>query len=106
MGGTAMHRSTIAFAMTTSLVFAVNAFAAEGTTTGPNGEKPTPAGTVVLTDAEVQQIKDGKFTAALVWHEMSEYTNAVNRGAQDEFKRLGITVVAQTDAGFDASRQK
>ncbi|WP_245491177.1 substrate-binding domain-containing protein, partial [Mesorhizobium sp. M2A.F.Ca.ET.037.01.1.1] len=51
-------------------------------------------------------IKDGKFTAALVWHEMSEYTNAVNAGARDEFKRLGIEVVAQTDAGFDAARQK
>ena len=47
----------------------------------------------MLTPAEEQQIKDGKFTAALVWHEMSEYTNAVNRGAEDEFKRLGITVV-------------
>ncbi|MER9079783.1 substrate-binding domain-containing protein [Mesorhizobium sp. M0895] len=85
---------------------AANAFAADGTTTGPNGEKPTPAKSVVLTPAEEQQIKDGKYTAALVWHEMSEYTNAVNSGAQDELKRLGITVVAQTDAGFDAARQK
>ncbi|MDW6026327.1 substrate-binding domain-containing protein [Mesorhizobium sp. BAC0120] len=101
-----MRRSTMAFAMTTAFMFAANAFAAEGATTGPNGEKPTPAGTLVLTDAEVQQIKDGKFTAALVWHEMSEYTNAVNRGAQDELERLGVTVVAQTDAGFDAARQK
>ncbi len=67
---------------------------------------PTPARSLTLTPAEEQQIKDGKFTAALVWHEMSEYTNAVNRGAQDEFKRLGIAVVAQTDAGFDAARQK
>ena len=87
-------------------LFGAHAFAADGATTGPRGEKPTAASTVTLTAEEEQKIKDGKFTAALVWHEMSEYTNAVNAGAQDEFKRLGIEVVAQTDAGFDGARQK
>lgn len=94
------------FALAASMLASTAAFAAEGATTGPHGEKPTPANSVVLSPAEEQKIKDGKFTAALVWHEMSEYTNAVNSGAQDEFKRLGIEVVAQTDAGFDAARQK
>jgi len=83
-----------------------HAMAADGATTGPHGEKPTPAASYTLTKDEEQKIRDGKFTAALVWHEMSEYTNAVNAGAQDEFKRLGIEVIAQTDAGFDAARQK
>lgn len=87
-------------------LIAVHAFAADGQTKGPHGEAPTPANSVTLTADEEQKIKDGKFTAALVWHEMSEYTNAVNAGANDEFKRLGIDVVAQTDAGFDAARQK
>lgn len=87
-------------------LFSTHAFAAEGATTGPHGETPTAASTVTLTAEEEQKIKGGKFTAALVWHEMSEYTNAVNAGAQDEFKRLGIEVVAQTDAGFDGARQK
>jgi ribose transport system substrate-binding protein len=32
--------------------------------------------------------------------------NAVTAGASDEFKRLGIAVVATTDAGFDAAKQK
>ncbi|MCV3206163.1 substrate-binding domain-containing protein [Mesorhizobium sp. YC-39] len=99
-------RKTLGIMTALASLFAVHAFAAEGVTTGPNGEKPVPASTLTLTAAEEQQIKDGKFTAALVWHEMSEYTNAVNSGARDEFKRLGIEVVAQTDAGFDASRQK
>jgi ribose transport system substrate-binding protein len=80
--------------------------AAQGATSGPHGETPTPAASMVLTPDEEQKIRDGKFTAALVWHEMSEYTNAVNSGAQDEFKRLGVTVIAQTDAGFDGARQK
>jgi ribose transport system substrate-binding protein len=88
------------------LAAATQAFAAEGVTTGPHGEKPTLAASMVLSQDQEQKIRDGKFTPALVWHEMSEYTNAVNRGAQDEFKRLGIEVVAQTDAGFDGARQK
>jgi ribose transport system substrate-binding protein len=95
----------IPFVALTALL-STQAFAAEGATTGPHGEKPTPAASLTLTAQEEQKIRDGKFTAALVWHEMSEYTNAVNRGAQDEFKRLGVGVIAQTDAGFDAARQK
>ena len=93
------------FALITGLA-AGSALAGEGTTKGPNGETPVAAGTVTFTAKEEQKIRDGKFTAALVWHEMSEYTNAVNAGAQDEFKRLGIKVMAETDAGFDAARQK
>ena len=36
----------------------------------------------------------------------SDYTTAVDTGAQDEFARLGIEVTAVTDAGFDAAKQK
>ncbi|MFJ7356930.1 substrate-binding domain-containing protein [Phyllobacterium sp. NPDC097923] len=87
-------------------IFATQAFAAEGVTVGPHGEKPTPAASVTLTADEVQKIKDGNYTAALVWHEMSEYTNAVNRGAEAEFAALGITIVAETNASFDSARQQ
>eukprot|EP01132_Coremiostelium_polycephalum_P013428 gene13428-16364_t len=87
-------------------IFATQAFAAEGVTVGPHGEEPTPAASVTLTADEVQKIKDGNYTAALVWHEMSEYTNAVNRGAEAEFAALGITIVAETNASFDSARQQ
>lgn len=101
-----MSKKIKSLALLVGLAAATSAFAAEGVTTGPHGEKPTPAASMALSQEHEQKIRDGKFTAALVWHEMSEYTNAVNRGAQDEFKRLGIAVVAQTDAGFDGARQK
>ncbi|HEV7254960.1 MAG TPA: substrate-binding domain-containing protein [Mesorhizobium sp.] len=94
-----------ALLMSAAALWAV-AHAADGKTVGPNGEAPTPAETFRLTADEETKIKAGKHTAALVWHEMSEYTSAVNRGARDEFERLGISVVAETDAGFDAARQK
>ena len=83
------------------------ALAADGTTTGPQ-RRNADAGRLRDADAGGRGEDQGRrlFTAALVWHEMSEYTNAVDRGAQDEFARLGIEVVGQTDAGFDAARQK
>lgn len=74
-------------------------------TTGPNGEAATPAGSLVLSDADIATLKAGGYTAAFAWHELYDWSSAVSRGAQDEFARLGITVVAETNAGFDAARQ-
>jgi ribose transport system substrate-binding protein len=81
------------------------ALAQEPATTGPNGEPATPAATLVLSDADVEALKSGGYTAAFAWHELYDWSSAVSRGAQDEFARLGITVVAETNAGFDAARQ-
>ena len=75
-------------------------------THGPNGEKMVPASGLALTDAEVAKIKEGHYTAALLWHTSADFTNAVTAGAKDEFARMGIDVIAVTDAAFDASKQK
>jgi ribose transport system substrate-binding protein len=79
---------------------------AVGATTGPAGEKATPTADIKLTDEEVAKIKAKKATAALVWHQSSDFVSAVTQGAKDEFSKLGIEVVATTDAGFDAGKQK
>ncbi|WP_428650804.1 substrate-binding domain-containing protein [Roseibium sp.] len=75
-------------------------------TVGPKGETPTPVATLELTDAEVAKVAEGNYTVAFAWHELYDWSNAVSRGAKDEFERLGIKVVAETDAGFDSARQK
>src|SRR5271165_243104 len=85
---------------------AIGAAASAGETVGPDGEKATPSTDLKLSDAEAAKIKDGKYTAALLWHTSSDFVNAVTAGATDEFSRLGMSVVAQTDAGFDAAKQK
>jgi ribose transport system substrate-binding protein len=77
-----------------------------GTTRGPNGERPTPAGALRLGPGEVAKVRAGRYTAALVWHEGSDFTSAVDAGVRDEFGVLGIRVVAETNANFDAARQK
>lgn len=81
-------------------------FALAQGTTGPHGEQATPSSAVVLSDKEVAEIKAGGYTAAFAWHTSSDYTTAVTAGATDEFERLGITIVATTDAGYDAARQR
>lgn len=75
-------------------------------TVGPNGEPATPAAEIELSDAEVQQVRDGGYTAALLWPTSGDFIDAVNRGAQDEFEDLGIDVVATTDAQFDPAKQQ
>lgn len=84
----------------------VEASPAVGETEGPGGERPTPTSDIELTAKQVTEIKEGDYTAAFVWHESSDFVNAVTRGATEEFDRLGIEVVAETDAGFDAGKQR
>lgn len=80
--------------------------AGHAATTGPGGEVATPAAKLTLTADEITKLRAGGHRAALLWHTSSDFINAVSAGASDEFKRLGISVVATTDAAFDAARQK
>lgn len=73
--------------------------------TGPNGETPGPLADVVLTADEEKQIADGDLTAAFIWHTSGDFVAAVEQGARQEFERLGVEVVASTQAGFDAATQ-
>jgi ribose transport system substrate-binding protein len=79
---------------------------AVGETTGPAGEQATPTGELKLSEKEIAQVKRRKPTAALVWHQSSDFVGAVSRGAKDQFAELGIDVVAETQANFDAGKQK
>ncbi|MER8549469.1 substrate-binding domain-containing protein [Mesorhizobium sp. M1169] len=75
-------------------------------TMGPSGETATPSAEVRLSDADLAAVKEKGYKAALLWHTSSDFTNAVTSGAKDEFARAGIQIVATTDAGFDAARQR
>jgi ribose transport system substrate-binding protein len=98
-----LARTLAAFACAITLFTAGASWAQ---TKGPRGETATPSSALTLTDEEVEKVKAGKHTAALVWHMSQTFTSAVTNGATDEFKRLGIEIVATTDAGFDAAKQQ
>jgi ribose transport system substrate-binding protein len=74
--------------------------------TGPNGEKPTPASEVSLSAQELQQIKDKHATAAIVLHYGgNDWSNAQVNGLRNALGRMGVRVVAVTDANFKPEKQ-
>ena len=77
-----------------------------GRTLGPNREAAAPASSLTLSPRDVAKVRAGNNTAALVWHADADFTEAVTAGVRDEFRPLGIRVVAQTSAGFDPVKQK
>lgn len=73
---------------------------------GPSGEDPTPASQVVLSDAEFAKIRDMHATAAIVMHYGgNDWSRAQIQGLQDQFGKMGIKVIAVTDAGFKPEKQ-
>jgi ribose transport system substrate-binding protein len=77
-----------------------------GTTQGPNGEPATPTSALELTPTEIAKVRAGHYTAAFLWHENAQWTTAVSNGARDVFDDLGVDVIAEASANFDAARQK
>ncbi len=73
-------------------------------TQGPNGEPSSLSSDIVLTADEATEVQGGGYTAALLWHTSGAFTDAVSQGARDAFAELGIEVIAETEAGFDAAQ--
>ncbi len=74
--------------------------------TGPSGETPTPASEVTLTDDELAQIKAMNATAAIVLHYAgNDWSTAQVAGLQYQFDKMGIKVIAITDANFKTEKQ-
>jgi ribose transport system substrate-binding protein len=73
---------------------------------GPNGEDAVSATTLDLTPDEIAKIKAGNFTAAIVFHYGgNDWSTSQLQGLTDTFNRLGIKIVATTDANFSAEQQ-
>lgn len=73
---------------------------------GPNGEEASPASEVELTTEQEAEVADMGLTAAIVMHYGgNDWGNAQIAGLTAEFERLGIEVIATTDADFSPSTQ-
>jgi ribose transport system substrate-binding protein len=73
---------------------------------GPNGEEPESADAAELTADEVSKVKAMNATAAIVMHYGgNDWATAQVDGLESEFKKLGIDVVAVTDANFKPDKQ-
>ena len=73
---------------------------------GPNGEDPTPADEVQLSEEELAEIREMGATAAIVMHYGGEnWSQAQIDGLNTQFEEMGIEVIATTDADFDPQKQ-
>lgn len=72
---------------------------------GPHGEEPAPASSVSLSAEEIEKIRGLKAKAAIVLHYQSDWSQAQVAGLRSQFDKMGVEVVAVTDAGFNAERQ-
>ena len=74
--------------------------------TGPGGESPTPASDVMLTEEELAEIAAMGATAAIVMHYSGDdWSGAQIAGLRDQFGKMGIEVIAETDADFQPETQ-
>lgn len=73
---------------------------------GPNGESPSPASAADLTADEIAKVKKLGATAAIVMHYGgNDWATAQIAGLKSEFGKLGIKVIATTDADFKPDKQ-
>jgi ribose transport system substrate-binding protein len=73
---------------------------------GPDGSTAASVNEVELSDSEVAQIKQANLKAAIVMHYGgNDWSTSAIAGAKAEFARLGIKVVATTDANFKPDKQ-
>lgn len=73
---------------------------------GPDGEAAVSAKTLELTEEDVQKIIEGNYKAAIVMHYAgNDWATAQIEGLKATFARMGIEVVAVTDAQFKAEKQ-
>lgn len=96
----------VAAGETVDIAAALKALETEVSGTGPNGEKASRAADVTLTDDELAKIKDMKATAAIVMHYGgNDWSTAQIAGLKDQFAKMGIEVIAVTDANFKPEKQ-
>lgn len=84
---------------------AMSTVGAQAQTVGPSGEEAVLSASVAVTDEQAATLQGMDLRAALLWHDQSDFVNAVTAGATDEFTRLGIDIVATASAGFDSAKQ-
>jgi ribose transport system substrate-binding protein len=74
--------------------------------TGPHGEKSAAVSSVKLSAAELAKVKGMHATAAIVLHYGgNDWSTAQVAGLNFQFKKLGIKVIATTDANFKPDKQ-
>jgi ribose transport system substrate-binding protein len=104
--GSASQSGDNSSAVATKAQEGLDALETEVLSTGPNGEKPSPAADIKLTDDELAKVKAKNATAAIVLHYGgNDWSTAQVDGLKDQLGKMGIKVIATTDANFKPEKQ-
>ncbi len=73
---------------------------------GQRGEPGFPAADLKLTDEQIAKVKEGKFTVAISMGWLGDdWASQQLIGLKETFEKLGIEVVAETNANWDDAKQ-
>ncbi|WP_241158414.1 substrate-binding domain-containing protein [Cohnella candidum] len=73
---------------------------------GPDGEAAVSAKTLSLSADDIEKIKAGHYKAAIAMHYAgNDWSTAQIKGLQAAFAKMGIEVIATTDANFKSEKQ-
>jgi ribose transport system substrate-binding protein len=73
---------------------------------GPHGERPFPADGLILTDAEAELARAGRFSAVIVLHTTtSDWSRQQLAGIIATLGQYGATVLEIVDCGYDKDKQ-
>ncbi|MDN3019402.1 substrate-binding domain-containing protein [Paenibacillus sp. BSR1-1] len=73
---------------------------------GPHGEEAVSAKTLQLSLKDLRKLKEKKYKAAIAMHYTeNDFSTATINGLKDTFEKMGIEVVAVSDAEFKANKQ-
>ncbi|WP_231507739.1 substrate-binding domain-containing protein [Bacillus sp. UNC41MFS5] len=74
--------------------------------TGPHGEEAISAKTLQLSMKDLKKLREKNYTAAIAMHYTgNNWSRAQVQGLETTFKKMGIEVVAVTDAQFNKEKQ-
>jgi ribose transport system substrate-binding protein len=74
-------------------------------TVGPNGATGVGTDQLVLSDADIAQLHNGNFSAALLLQTNSAWADAVTKGARERLDQLGIRLSATSNSAYSAADQ-
>lgn len=73
---------------------------------GPFGEKSVYPDVLVLSESEIEEVRNGNYNAAISFHYSGKaWMRLIELGIRDIFSKLNIKLIAITDAHFDANLQ-
>ncbi len=74
--------------------------------TGPHGEEAVSAKTLQLSLKDLKKLKEKNYKVAIAMHYTeNDYSTAIINGLKDTFEKMGIEVVAVSDAQFKPEKQ-